>query len=515
MTPVGGGTARPTSSVVAWLTRRWHGVTGHRYGGPDLAARFALVIFGVAAMTAARSLTFIRSVPDSKLPPVPPLIWLFHQADILFLPGSNKLPTVSAVQQVQFLTMVLALACFFLAARSTVPKLLKRWSRPLAGAAIALGCLLCVLDLQGVMPYPLAIGTQHYGNDAVAVTSCATADFIRGRNPYAEFWVPGCLYSNAQAAYKTTPLQAGVFRNIRIYPSRAQLQTEFNRDYALRIKHPPEFESYYSYPAVSFLVPAVFLWLHIKDLTILYLLCYLAVAGLILWRAPTPTARRMAILAICANAALWPTIVSGATDALYSLLVLLAWTTRDRRWVSALAFGVACAARQQAWFFLLFYAILIWRTKSRREMLLRLGIVAAVFAVTNLPYVIASPGPWFEGVFGPMRDLMFPRGSGIISLSTGGPGSLPLGPRWLYSGLEIMGLGASLAFYWRTCRTHPGTGLVLAPVALMFAWRSLYSYFLPITLLALYPALVDYARPNEADPIGDARSIDTQSEEAA
>jgi uncharacterized membrane protein len=148
-------------------------------------------------------------------------------------------------------------------------------------------------------------------------------------------------------------------------------------------------------------------------------------------------------------------------------------------------------------------------------MFARLGIVAAVFAVTNLPYIVASPGPWFEGVFGPMRDMMFPRGSGIIALSTGGAGSLPLGPRWLYSTLELAGLAASLAYYWRICRAHPGTGLVLAPVALMFAWRSLYSYFLPITLLALYPALVDHARPNEADPIDDERAGDAAPAAAA
>jgi hypothetical protein len=81
--------------------------------------------------------------------------------------------------------------------------------------------------------------------------------------------------------------------------------------------------------------------------------------------------------------------------------------------------------------------------------------------------------------------------------------------------LELAGLAASLGYYWRICRTHPGTGLVLAPVALMFAWRSLYSYFLPITLLALYPALVEYARPNEADPIGNEQPIDSPSEAAA
>jgi hypothetical protein len=84
----------------------------------------------------------------------------------------------------------------------------------------------------------------------------------------------------------------------------------------------------------------------------------------------------------------------------------------------------------------------------------------------------------------------------------------------LYSVLEFVGLAASVAYYWRICKKHPGTGLILAPIALLLAWRSLYSYFLPISLLALYPALVDYARPEEADPVT-VRSGDITPSEAA
>ena len=59
----------------------------------------------------------------------------------------------------------------------------------------------------------------------------------------------------------------------------------------------------------------------------------------------------------CANAALWPTIVSGATDGLYSLLVLIAWIYP--RSPVDLGIGIRSGLRgtQQAWFFLLFYAI--------------------------------------------------------------------------------------------------------------------------------------------------------------
>jgi uncharacterized membrane protein len=240
--------------------------------------------------------------------------------------------------------------------------------------------------------------------------------------------------------------------------------------------------------------------------------------ALIAWRAPNRSVRHLALIVVAANAALWPTVISGNTDAQYTLLILLAWATRDRRWLSALALGLAVASRQQAWFYLLFYAVLIARTDGRRELLWRMGIVLGVFGLTNLPYLIASPGPWLAGVLGPMRDPMFPRGSGLVALSalaSGAPGTLPLGPRALYGALELVALLGSLLAYWRTCRAHPGTGLVLAPVALFFAWRSLYSYFLPLSLLALYPALVEHARPRETGEAPETRPETQPAAEAA
>lgn len=205
--------------------------------------------------------------------------------------------------------------------------------------------------------------------------------------------------------------------------------------------------------------------------------------------------RWVATIAIAANAALWPTISGGATDGLYAFLVLLGWVFLGKRWLSVLMIGLAVASRQQAWFYLLFYAVLVERTYGWRELLWRLGMIGGVFALLNAPYAVASPGPWLAGVLGPMRDPMFPRGTGTIALSIYGEGSLPLGPRWLYGSMEIASLLASLLYYRRICRVHPGVGLVLAPLALFFAWRSLYSYFLPITLLALYPALVGVRSP--------------------
>jgi hypothetical protein len=468
---------------------------------PDVGSRFALLLFGVAALTAARTATFIGQVPSDRLEPrFPPLIWLFHQADTMFLPGVNHLPGITPIAYLQAVALAIALLCFFLAVRTTLPAILRRLYRPLAALAAALSILLIVLNLQGTLPYGLVIGSpMHYGNDAISVTSCATDSFLAGENPYSTFRVVPCLskYFNEQLVpIKTTPLQEGAFKHTLKYPTAEQLARQFHIAQQRDEAYPPEFESYYSYPSGSFLLPALVVALHLQDMSIFYLGCYLAIAALAVW-CSSGVARWAALVAIAANAALWPTVSAGATDSLYALLVLLAWIWRDRRWLSVLLMGLAVATRQQAWFFTLFYGVLIYRTMGRRELLVRGGGIALVFALLDVPYIVTSPIAWLHGVLGPMTDPMFPRGTGIIALSIYGAGSLPLGPRLLYLFLETIALLASMWYYWRTCRQHPETGLVLAPLALFFAWRSLYSYFLPLSLLVLYPALVQYSAPKE------------------
>ena len=488
------------------------------FPGPELGARCSLLIFGVAALTASRTASFVGQAPsDRHEPGFPPLLWLFHLADALFLPWANHLPGLTAVAYLQFFTLAVSLVCFFLAVRSTIPAVLKRHHRPLITAGIPLAGLLVLLSVQGTLPYAQVLGTPtHYGNDAISVTSCATDAFLRGENPYSQFRVVPCLskfFDPKQVAIKTTPLQAGSFASITRYPTPQQLTRQFRQDQRRNVACPEEFECSYSYPAASFILPAAFVALHLQDLSVFFAVCYVAIALLVIWHS-SGWARWAALLIVAADAALWPTIDAGATDGLYALLVALAWTWRDRRWVSVVLLGLAVASRQQAWFYLLFYAILIARTMGRKELILRLSVVIGVFAALNLPYFVASPGPWLSGVLGPMRDPMFPRGTGAIALSIYGKGSLPLGPRGLYTLLELISLGGCLVYYWKVCRRHPWLGLVLAPLPLFFAWRSLYSYFLPLSLLVLYPALVQYGEPSEPATVPLPRDASAADESA-
>ena len=100
----------------------------------------------------------------------------------------------------------------------------------------------------------------------------------------------------------------------------------------------------------------------------------------------------------------------------------------------------------------------------------------------------------------PLLEPMFPRGAGAVFLSTSG--AIPLLPSVVYAGAELAAFAVCLAVAWRTRRTSPELGAVLAVVPLYFAWRSLFSYFFLLPLFAfaalarmpLGDLLVDRAR---------------------
>jgi uncharacterized membrane protein len=112
-----------------------------------------------------------------------------------------------------------------------------------------------------------------------------------------------------------------------------------------------------------------------------------------------------------------------------------------------------------------------------------LAIAAGIFVVTNLPFIVHDPQAWIAGIFTPALEPMFARGAGLIFLFTNG--GLPLLPMLAYSALEAMAGIICVVVAWRTRRTSPELGAVLAIVPLFFAWRSLFSYFFLLPLFAL------------------------------
>jgi hypothetical protein len=325
------------------------------------------------------------------------------------------------------------------------------------------------------------------------MSSCATNLLTRGENPYTHVGIIQCLWIHGyyRDGNLTTPLQQGAFANASPYPGKSSLDRELRRAGHAGTEHPREFESQVSYPAGSFLFPALAWLAGIEDLRLFFVLCFVGAYGFILLRAPRQLWLWVAVIAYI-NMTVWTNAVSGASDALYIFLVLIGWSLRRQSLPSAVAMGLAATARQQSWFFLLFYAVLIAREEGWVEVWRRGRIVALIFVVTNLPFIVLSPGAWLSGVLSPVADPMFALGSGIIALSLGTTDLVPLAPRWIYTILEVIALGACLRVYVRACRRWPHLGLVLAVVPLFFAWRSLFSYFYPVSILVL-GGIVDLA----------------------
>jgi glycosyl transferase family 87 len=318
-----------------------------------------------------------------------------------------------------------------------------------------------------------------YHNDAIALNECAARLVLEGRDPYASLDIFDCYARLGIGANRTTPLRRGAFSDVVVYPTDDQLDAAW----ALRARGPAvenvEFVTRPSYPALSFLLITPFVALG-WDTNRLYVLCLIAAMALVVWRTPIGL-RPFMLTAVLGAASLAAFTVSGSSDLLYVLPLAAAWLWRERRW-SALAYGVAAATKQLAWFFAPFYLIAVVTMHGWREGLRRAAIAAAVFIATNLPFILWHPADWLDGVTTPLSEPMFPRGAGIIFLGTNG--GLPLLPASAYLALEALCALACLAVAWRARRSSPELGVMLALVPLFFAWRSLFSYFFLVPLFA-------------------------------
>jgi hypothetical protein len=340
-------------------------------------------------------------------------------------------------------------------------------------------CAMATVSLAWIFSMP----RQHsedwtpYHNDAIALNDCAARLLIAGRDPYATLDIFECYGTLGIGADRTTPLRRGSFADVAIYPSDDQL----DRTWAMRLRDGGnvEFVTRPSYPALSFLLLLPFVALGI-DTNYLYLGCLIAAMALIVWRA-SATLRPFVLTGLLGASCLAAFTVGGSADLLYALPLVAAWIWRDRL-AGAIAFGLAVAIKQIAWFVAPFYLVAVIGTSGWRAALRHGGIAAAILLVTNLPFIAWHPHDWVSGVLTPVVEPMFPRGAGIVFLGTNG--GLPLLSSNSYLALEGLAMLLCLVIAWRARRTSPEIGIALALIPLFFAWRSLFSYFFLIPLFA-------------------------------
>ena len=311
-----------------------------------------------------------------------------------------------------------------------------------------------------------------YSNDGTSLDTNAAILLVEGRNPYTDSNIIDVVREFPIEAYWTTPLRVGQFANRLVYPSTADFRSVLDTD--LKAGSAPEFESKVSYPALSFLTLVPFIWLNIYNVLAFYLLCY-AVLVAIAWKFARSELRPWIILLSLANVSMLVSVSSGNLDVFNILLVAVAWLLRERGWWSAIFLGLAISSKQISWFFVPFYAIMIWRQYNIVESVRRLTIAGIVALLINLPFILWNFHAWAAGVTAPMADPMFPEGVGIIGLST--TPLLPFFPQMVYDVLELAAMLVALLWYWRICKERPEAAMVLAIIPLFFAWRSLSSYF--------------------------------------
>jgi uncharacterized membrane protein len=342
----------------------------------------------------------------------------------------------------------------------------------------------------------LCLLPPQFSNDGTSLDTNAAILLVQGRNPYTDSSLIDLEKRFAIQPTWTTPLHQGQFAQRLSYPSDSELSSVFYAD--LNTGHTVEFESKVSYPALSFLTLVPFAWFKDYNVLPLYLLSYLLLIA-IAWKFARREMHPWILVLGFANYPMWASVMGGNLDILCILLLVLAWLLRDHRWASAILLGLAVATKQIAWLFLPFYLILTWRRSGFLEMADRLAIAVGIALAINLPFILLNPHAWTAGVLAPIKDPMFPLGDGIISLSINH--LLPFFPTPVYSVLEVGALLLCLAWYWRICQKYPEAVMLLAVLPLLFAWRSLSSYF----YYAAYSIVILIAAkdlPGKADQFG-------------
>lgn len=313
-----------------------------------------------------------------------------------------------------------------------------------------------------------------YTNDGTSLDANAAMELLEGHNPYANTNLVRIVRRFSLEPGWTTPLRLGQFANRLDYPSSVDMVSVYET--SSKSGQLPEFEARVSYPALSFLSLIPLVGLGIYNVLPFYLLCYIALVALG-WKVARKELRPWIILFAMADVPMWGSVVGGNLDVLAILLIVVAWLGRERRWLSALALGLAVACKQPTWFYVPFYALLIFRTYGWKETTQRLVIAGMVAFVLNLPFILWDVHAWLAGVMAPISDPMFPMGVGIVGL-VGSPILPSYMPSIVYSILEYaIFYPLCLIWYWRLCKTRPEAAMLLAVLPLFFAWRSLPSYF--------------------------------------
>jgi len=342
-----------------------------------------------------------------------------------------------------------------------------------ATLALAVGGFLLWSTLQ-------VLGAPAYGTDEIAFDQYAAQLLVHGSNPYAHSMAP------AFSLFHVSP--DGYTFGLTGHPVTAL-----------------------SYPALSFLVYAPFLWAGWSSqlavaVNVVAWAVGMVLAFALLDRRVRPLAIVVASLSVYVGYA-----VGGVTDALFvPLLIGAVWrwdrfaaTRGPAAWRGPVLLGLAMAVKQTPWLVLPFLAAGVWfeaRRTDRAAGATRtagryVAIALGAFLVPNVPFLLVDPHAWLSGVMTPIASHTVPAGQGLVGLSLFlgiGGGSLAA-----YTGALVVVFCALLAVYLATYPWLKAWAVAMPAVVLFFSARSFGSYL--VTLLpAAVVAACSIERPDAA-----------------
>jgi len=314
--------------------------------------------------------------------------------------------------------------------------------------ALATGLALGLYALVGLA---LILG-KGYHVDSVAVAHRSAELFLAGEDPYAALDVADAL------------------REFHLDPELGTHLEDGSQVHTL------------NYPAMSFLVIAPFVKAGLTDIRYVYL-GEIILLVLVLLRPIRIPWRPLVAAVVVGNTVIERQNVLAGVDPAWALFTAFGFMFIRHRWLSPIFIGLAVASRQPAWFFAPFYLLGVWRQDGRREALRRAALVAAAALLPNLPFILAAPGAFWDGVTAPTLAPLEPYGVGLIRFATAGV--IPLWPRAVYGVVALVVMAGLLVLLWRRWRSLPNAAVVFPSLVLWFAWRSLQNYFGFAGLLAL------------------------------
>ena len=378
-----------------------------------------------------------------------------------------------------------------------------------AALALALGTLVTFSGGGFMLLHDTAADV--YVTDIVSLPATDAELALAGRNPYTS----DTAFRGALARFPdalATPLRGRHFGAGYDHPAPASIAAAQRRYAAHPSAVTDAFDprTLHSYPALSFLLYAPVLWAGVGNILLLHVLVYWALFAWLVWRAPVGWRAWGALVALAAMPTVAASLIE-SNEVICIALLVTAWHARDRRWLFAVLLGLACAYKQYCWFFVPIFLLEVLLAQGWREAARRGALVAGVFLLPNLPYIIMGPGAWFQSLWLPMSEPLFATGVGVITLSVGH--TVPYAPPVVYAVLEVAALGASLLAYARFRAQIGEAALVLALVPLFFAFRSLADYFAFTPWLALYAVNQVYRQRATAplSPLGRLTVVDVRS----